>query len=119
MAFWNFREDLAKLCAKCTELKPSTAKNYARKFAKEWDEYSFYYTNKDIREIELESKAKSRAIECLLKDVITFNGGMVRISDVSLVQSEGETIILTLKNKGTVRLKRASFPHAKYIFNYD
>lgn len=119
MSVWRFKEEFYALAEKCTNVKPETAKKYARNLFKKYEnECIVGYTYKEIQELQKSKRRSQKAIMCLRTNTITYNGGAVIISEVQTCKRYSDVILLTLKNSEEIRLKTDDFEHVPLIFGF-
>ena len=118
---WYFKKELIDLCVKCTSIKPSTAKKYARKL---FDKHSTekgcisYNTQKEYRELQKVKDYLSDALNTLKLGYIVSNDSVLKLEDVSHVEFKKDFIEVYSKNNKLIRYGKG-FEYLKYVFNYN
>lgn len=117
---WQFQRELQELCTKCTELKPSTAKKYARKlFAKfSQDGCISHYSDKDYQKLHEQKQNLGKALNTLKEGCITSDSSVLKLEDVSYVEFQENVIEITTKNQQIIRYAKG-FEYLKYVFKYQ
>ena len=114
---WEFKRELQKLCAKCTELKPSTAKKYANELFDKFSEDGCIssYSEKKYKKQSEQKQNLGKALNTLKEGCITSDSSVLKLEDVSYVDFQENVIEVTTKNKQVIRYAKG-FEYLKFVF---
>jgi hypothetical protein len=114
---WEFKRELQKLCAKCTELKPSTAKKYANELFDKFSEDGCIssYSEKKYQKQSEQKHNLGKALNTLKEGCITSDSCVLKLEDVSYVDFQENVIEVTTKNKQVIRYAKG-FEYLKFVF---
>jgi hypothetical protein len=117
---WEFKRELQKLCAKCTELKPSTAKKYSNELFDKFSEDGCisHYSEKEYQKQSEQKQNLGKALNTLKEGCITSDSSVLKLEDVSYVDFQENVIEITTKNKQVIRYAKG-FEYLKYVFKYQ
>lgn len=116
---WQLKKDLNELCVKCTNLKPSTTKKYAKElFDKYEGDCISDYTEQEYDEKNTLKNNLVHALNTLKKGYIQSGNSILKLEDVSYVDFQENVIEITTKNKKVIRYGEG-FKYLEYVFKYS
>lgn len=118
LGVWDLKRELEDLCVKCTSLKPSTAKKYARdlfyKFNDSRDSCINFWTVNEVKILRKERNSLKNALDTLKSGYITSDSLLINIKEISSIKFEDDKVIVRTKDREVSYGKEYEF--LKHLF---
>lgn len=121
LSMWKLERELKDLCVKCTTLKESTAKKYAKslfdKFSSEEGCISQNSDSEYYRQMIIKNNLV-KALNVLKRGQIESDRFVVKLKDITYVEFIKDEIKVTTKD-GKLFLYGEGFEYLEYVFKYN
>ena len=113
-----FKQELDKLCVKCTTLSESTARKYSNRLYNEFSKQDgciSYFSEDDFYKLRKEMFEIKNALQTLKSGFIESKDCFLRIEDISHIEFKENQILITNKQNKTYSYSN-DFKFLKHIF---